>query len=60
MLMRRQKIAVACAALFVVLAVALAVVKFSDGAWVQGTVWIVAAACFAIGQSISLTRSRGA
>lgn len=57
MLSRRQKVSLACACLFVLVALALAIVHFADGAWIQGTLWIGAAACFAAAYAMSLTRS---
>lgn len=58
MLSRRQIVALICAAIFVVSAVALAIVKLGDGAWVQGVGWAVAATCFGFAYGLSYVRWR--
>jgi len=54
----RRTVGFACAAVFVVLSGGLAIVKFSDGAWVQGALWTVSTVIVAVAYGSSLTHRR--
>ena len=60
MLSRRQSVALTCACVFVLLAIALAIIHFADGAWVQGALWIGVAVGFALAYAMPLARRRRA
>jgi hypothetical protein len=59
-MLSRRKLALVCAAVFVLGAIALAMVRFADGAWIQGVLWISASVGFGVAYIVSLGRWRRA
>jgi hypothetical protein len=55
---RQPTIALVLAAVVVVINAVLAIAKFADGAWVQGSLWAASSLCFAVGFGWSLTHPR--
>ena len=47
-----------CAVLFVALSTTLAIVHFTDGAWVQGSLWAASSLFFAVAYGSSLLHWR--
>jgi hypothetical protein len=60
MLHRRQRIALVCASLFVLCSAMLAIVQLSDGAWIQGVLWLAAGVGVGTGYAISFAHWRRA
>ena len=60
MLSRRQQTALVCASLFVLCSIILAIAQLSDGAWVQGMLWLASGVGVGTGYAISFAHGRRA